>query len=253
MRNSWILPPLDPCLSHGEVDIWRIELDQAVGVIQELRMILASEEEARAARFHSPVHRDRFIVGRGSMRLILGRYLGRLAESLNFEAGPQGKPSLARPSRDSWPEFNLSHSQGLAVLAVTLGRRVGVDLEALRPVPDIERLVARFFSPSERTAFLNVAPERRLSAFFRAWTRKEAYIKAIGTGLATSLESFDVGVDRHSPPGLLRVADQPDEPGRWTMLDFDPGAAFLGSLVVEGPVSHLRHYAADPASMASVR
>ena len=221
------LPPLG-----RDVHAWRIILDRPEWSIEDLKPILSDTERTRAARFYAARDRDRFIVGRGMLRTILGRYLGIAPDRLTFDAGPHGKPGLV--GEHGGLEFNLTHSHGLAVLAIAVGRRVGVDIESIRPVREIENLVVRFFSPRERAEFVTVAPDRKLAAFFQAWTRKEAYIKAIGTGLATPLDSFDVGVDPDSAPGLIGVKGKPDEPGRWTMRDFDPGAGFLGAIVVEG-------------------
>jgi 4'-phosphopantetheinyl transferase len=221
----------------GDMHVWRIVLDRSDAIIARLKSILSDDERARAARFYAQRDRERFIIGRGSLRTILGRYLGVAPDHLDFAAGPHGKPGLIGEHRGL--EFNLTHSQGLAVLALATGRRLGVDIESVRPVREMEGMVVRFFSPFEREAFQAVPPDRRLDAFFRAWTRKEAYIKAIGTGLATSLDSFDVGVDPASPPGLIEVRQGGEAADVWTMLDFDPGQGFFGSLVVEGPIVQL--------------
>ncbi len=223
------LPPLSE-----DVHVWRIVLDRSEARIRQLRSVLSDDEGTRADRFYAARDRDHFVVGRGSLRTILGRYLGVSADRLTFKAGPFGKPMLSGEWQDTQLEFNLSHSKGLAVLALAGGRRVGVDIEAVRPIREMDGLVMRFFSTNEQEAFLKVPIERRPAAFFRTWTRKEAYIKAIGTGLSTPLDSFDVGVDHDSAPGLLAIRDLPDEPARWTMRDLDPGGEFMGSLVVEG-------------------
>ncbi len=169
--------------------------------------------------------------------MLLGRYLDAAPERLEFRYGPQGKPSLPE---DRSLRFNLAHSHDLALLAVTEGREVGIDLEGLRPLADAEQIIARFFSPRERAEFLALPAPERLVAFFRGWTRKEAYIKARGLGFAMPLDAFDVALAPGVASRLLRVESSPDEPGRWSFRDLAPGPGFLAAMAVEGTGWRLR-------------
>jgi 4'-phosphopantetheinyl transferase len=220
-------------LSSRDVHLWRIPFEQTDDVCDRLTTFLSIKEKARADRFVQAIHRRNFRVGRGALRAILADYLSAEATEIEFDQGPQGKPALAGRWGDSGLQFNLTHSGGLAVLGVCRDRAIGVDIEAIEPRQELERLVTRFFAPHEVEEFLGLPEELRVAGFFRTWTRKEAYIKAIGTGLYTPLESFDVGVHPESRPGLLRVAHRPDDVELWQMADFDPGGDYMGSIVVE--------------------
>jgi 4'-phosphopantetheinyl transferase len=241
MRDAldWPGPPKDLALSRDEVHVWRIALEPPEAVVSQLATVLAADEQARAARFLAPIHRTRFQVGRALLRTILGRYLSIEPARLEFNYGPQGKPSLAGDVR-----FNLAHSKDLALLAVTQAREIGVDIEALRPLDDAERIVARFFSAREQAAFFRVAPELRQEAFFRGWVRKEAYIKAIGKGLSLPLGDFDVTLAPGEPPRLLHVEGQPREPERWSLAEIDPGPGFMGAVAIDGTGWRLHGFAA---------
>jgi 4'-phosphopantetheinyl transferase len=227
---AWEPPPLVPTASAAEVHTWRFPLEPAEEVVARLRSTLSEEEATRADRFRAAADRGRYIVGRGSLRAILGLYLGERPDRLAFGLGPHGKPALIGPRI----EFNLSHAGGLGLLAVALGRRVGVDVEPIRPIDSMDGIVARFFSGRERSDIAALPPDRRLDAFFRTWTSKEAYLKATGLGLTFPLEGFDVESNPAAPPRLLAVSGQPDEPARWTLHDLEPGPGYVGTLAVEG-------------------
>ncbi len=236
--------PYEITASHQEVHVWRIGLEQPEEVVRELRNQLSDDECRRADRFYAETHRARFVVGRASMRTVLGRYLGEEPARLNFPTNPQGKPGL----EGTRLEFNLSHSANLAVLAVTLERRVGIDVEQLRPMPEEDRIAARFFSAPECEAFLKLPAARRNAAFFSIWTRKEAYIKAIGLGLAMPLDRFDVPAHDEFLNELVPVLSRSDEPGSWMLRDFSAGEGYLGAIVAEGLDWAVRLFAFDPAS-----
>lgn len=215
-------------LGPTEVHVWRVDLDRPASGIASL----SDEERARAARFHADRDRLRFTAGHATLRSILGLYVGCRPEELAFEIGLQGKPALADP-RWAGIAFNLSHSDGVAVVAVASRRRVGVDVEAVRPMADRDAIVARFFSARERADFARLPEALKTPAFFRVWTSKEAYIKAIGTGLSTPLDGFSVAVDPREPPALREVEGRPDEPTRWMIRDLVLGEGYAGAVMVE--------------------
>ena len=225
--QSWGIPPRNPALATGEVHAWRVALDRpGPGPTSTL----SEEERSRADRFRAAVDRERFVAARSALRAILGRYLGARPEDLSFAVGPHGKPGLI----GAGVEFNLSHSGGIAVVAVATGRGVGVDVEIIRPMGERDSIVARFLSRRERDEFATLPEPIRHDAFFRAWTCKEAYIKAIGTGLATPLDGFSAAVDPREPPRLLQVAGDADEAGRWSIRHLELGAGYAGAIVAEG-------------------
>jgi 4'-phosphopantetheinyl transferase len=232
--DPWADPPPELPPLGDDLHAWRIALEPPPGVVDRLAALLSPDERARADRFRFEADRDHFLVARGSLRSILARYTGIDPGRLRFRLGEFGKPELGADDGGDRLRFNLSHSGTLALLVVAAGRRVGVDLERLRPMADAERIAARFFSAREQSELRALPEPERLAAFFRVWTRKEAYIKAIGTGLATPLDGFAVSLAPGEPPRLLDVAGRPEEAARWAMLDFRPGSDYLGAAAVEG-------------------
>jgi len=233
---DWAPGPNSPMLKGEHVHVWRFNLDnQTPETLEQMRTWLSAEECARVDRFHRPRDGVRFLVGRAAMREILARYLGTTPDRLCFSKGPFGKPSIAEPN-PSRIQFNLSHSHGQGALAVSQGRELGIDIELIRPMESMDAIANRFFSATENQVYLSLAEVDRPLAFFRIWTRKEAYLKGTGTGISVPLDSFDVSVRPDERPSLLRVANQPGEVERWSMLEFWPEPKALVSLAVEGPV-----------------
>ena len=210
---SWLTAPRVVDLSGGVVHVWRFTLDPPVSLLARFEPTLNDDEHQRANRFRTETLRRRFLAGRGGLRAILGAALGCPPGEVAFAYGDHGKPRLAGADFGAF-EFNLAHSHGLALCAVSLGRVLGVDLEAIRPLENAERIIGRFFSPREQAEFLALPVPERQSAFFRGWSRKEAFLKATGTGLSTALDSFDVTLC--AVAGLLRVGDDPSEALRWS-------------------------------------
>lgn len=221
---------------EGEIQLWLADLDRPPVPLPRLEALLDPDEHARAARFRFRVHRDRYTVGRGLLRILLGRATGRPPESLVFRYGVKGKPFLADPPPD--PEaalqFNLSNSANGVLIAVARGGEVGVDIEALRPMDDATELVERFFAPSERSTFSRLPPEERTTGFFSGWTRKEAYVKARGDGLSLPTTEFEITLGPREPARLERFEREPEEVGRWSFAAFEPARGFLGALAIEG-------------------
>ena len=218
----------------AQVDVWLADLEPAEVVVERYLTILTVDERARAGRFHFPRDARRWIVARGTLRAILGDRLRIDPRDVRFIHGEYGKPELAEAFAGSGLRFNLSHSGGLALCAVVRHCRVGVDIERLRPVPDLETIAERTFSPREREALRQLPPELRHEAFFNCWTRKEAYIKAIGRGLAHPLDRFSVSLAPGAPPRLETVDDDPREAEAWSVEAFVPSAGYAAALVVEG-------------------
>jgi 4'-phosphopantetheinyl transferase len=208
-------------LSLAEIHLWSQSL--AVPAV-EFANLLAPDERERAARFRFDVHRNRYIVGRGRLRQILGGYLGIDPAGIVFAVGDHGKPSLAGGGE---LRFNLSHTGDLAVYAVTLEREVGVDVEQIRDLKE-DGIPERFFSKSEVTALRSLPRAQQPEAFFNCWTRKEAYVKAHGHGLSIALDSFDVTLRPGDPARFLRNAEG------WSMEAFRLQPDFVGAVVAEG-------------------
>lgn len=220
-------------LLSGEVHVWRMPLEQPARYVHQLLQFLSADEQTRAAKFHFERDRRRFIVARGALRIILGSYLGIDPRHLRFGYGSHGKPYLLDPCCCAI-RFNLAHSYELALYAFTREREVGVDIEYIHPMPDIEQIAESFFSVSENAALHKLPVNQRLEAFFNCWTRKEAYIKAIGDGLTQPLDQFQVSLAPGEPPQLLRVEKDSNEVSRWRIEALDPAPRYVAALAVEG-------------------
>lgn len=226
----------------GEVHVWRIRLEQPAEAQQRFLHTLDEEERERAGRFHFEKHRRQFVVGRGALRTLLARYLQTRPEAVRFSYGPYGKPILDGEHRNSSLRFNASHSGDLAVYAFVQDYEVGIDVEYLSREFASEEIAQRFFSAYEVQMLSTLPATEKTAAFFRCWTRKEAYIKAIGSGLSHPLDTFDVTLAPGEPPALLRVQRDPESVRRWSMFDLDVGHGYAAALIVEGSGHRLQKF-----------
>jgi 4'-phosphopantetheinyl transferase len=235
--SVWTEPPDTPSLTTGEVHVWRISLEQDRSRLQKFQRMLEQPELERASRFHFEKHQRHFVVGRGFLREVLGRYLAKDPGGLRFVYGAYGKPSLAG---EQGLRFNMSHSNEVALLAVARDNELGVDVEHVREDFASEDIARRFFSRTEVETFNSLASHEQVAAFFRCWTRKEAFIKVIGKGLSQPLDGFDVTLAPGDPASLLRVED--DDASRWALSDIDVGAGYAGALAIEGNVQTVKFW-----------
>ncbi len=237
----WPKAPLNPVLANDEVHIWCIDLDDPVDDAGTMpgSSHLSGDEQARAARFRFERVRRRFIAGRGQLRMILGRYLNLSPGELKFKYLPAGKPELMD---EESLRFNLSNSEGTALVAVTRNLEVGIDLESIHPFPDLLQVAQQFFAQSERVELEALPADQRLEVFFRVWTRKEAYLKARGDGLSTPLDQFSVSLAPETPSRLLTSNIGPAELSRWVLHTLTPIPGFTGTLAVEGQSVGIVHW-----------
>jgi 4'-phosphopantetheinyl transferase len=230
------------------VDIWRWQLDVSRDGFSRFTAILGDSELARAACFRHERDRLRFIAGRGGLRHIISCYLGVPAKRLAFTVNAFGKPRLS--ARQPPLHFNLSHSGDMAVLAVSDRYHVGVDIEEILPLR--EDVAGRFFSAMERHALGLMPPEKYLGAFYRCWTRKEAFVKAHGAGLSFPLDAFDVSVHAAGEPQLLRLDGDREAAAQWRLLDVALPPSFVGTVAAltanNDIVLRYRDYEADLGS-----
>lgn len=222
-------------LSGQRIHLWAARLDPPAWRVEELARLIDPDERARAERFRFDVHRRRFIVGRGFMRIVVGAYLGVDPAGLVWSYGPKGKPYLAEPTAGAPLHFNLSNSEELALLGVNRVREIGVDVEHLRPLSDMEALAERFFSASESKTLLALPPELRSRGFFNCWTRKEAYLKAVGDGLSAPLDRFDVTLVPGEEPKMVTLEGDPERAARWSLYHLEPAQQYLGAVAIEEP------------------
>ena len=227
----------------SEIHVWLASLTVNPATTARLGSDLSDEERQRASRFHFDRDRNRYITGRGILRTILAQYLELHPTEIEIRTGDHGKPQLCsdRPGR---LDFNVSHSEDIAVIAVGWDRNIGVDVEKVRLDIDYEEVARSFFSANETEALKRLSTEGTAEAFFSCWTRKEAYVKAIGCGLYLPLDSFDVSVEPGTPARFLRGVD-----ARWQIVSFLAQRGYPAALVYDGSPADVRFVAVDPQSI----
>ena len=232
-KQQWTISSRHLSLSENQVHVWRVFLNAAQEVRDRLEAVLSEEERRRASQFYFERDRHRWIIARGTLRMLLSHYLHLPPEKLLFAYNEYGKPALA-PSHESRLEFNLSHSRDVALYALTHGRQVGVDVEYMKDDIAYDELAQVSFSPNEQALLRSLPLEAKRKAFFNCWTRKEAYIKARGLGLSLPLHLFDVSLLPSEPIALLASREDPGEVKRWTFQNLYPGTGYAAALAVEG-------------------
>ena len=222
-------------LSPGEIHLWAVRLDPPPQQVERLGLPLSNEEWQRANRFRFEQHRRQYLVGRGALRTLLAAYLGIFPERVRFTYGPRGKPFLAdQAAGEGSLFFNLSNSSELALVGFVRGAEIGVDVEFMKPMSDLEQIAERFFSLSERETLRGLPHEKKPEGFFNCWTRKEAYLKAMGEGLAAPLDSFDVTLAPGEPPRMLTLQGDAERAARWCFQCFRPAEEYIAALAIEG-------------------
>lgn len=232
MILNWTTPPGGVQVIANQVHVWRAAIDQSLNRIDSLQKLLSEEEQKRAQRFVFQKDRNRFILARGLLRTLLGRYLEIGPEKVNFIYNSFGKPDLAEIKTEI--RFNLSHSRNIILLAFTRNRHVGVDVEYIREDFAEMPIAERFFAPQEVAELQSLPDDQRTLAFFNCWTRKEAYIKAVGKGLSIPLDEFRVSLRPDQPAALLFNKKDNAETSRWRMETLDPGPDYVGAVAVDG-------------------
>ena len=229
------LVPRLPALRWNDVVVVEVKLDIPEVGRHRLESILNAEECERAARFAFTQDRRHYQIAHAALRLVLAHYLDEDPRALGFERSIYGKPRLVHRQTPHL-EFNLSHSAGRALIVVSIGRDVGVDIEVHRPDVDIHALARQVLSDAEQRAFAAVQAEHRHAAFFRAWARKESFVKAIGEGLTCPLASFDVSLDDEIESALLACRHLPAGATRWTTVPLDVGSGAAAALTAFAPL-----------------
>jgi 4'-phosphopantetheinyl transferase len=215
-------------LTSHEVHLWVGELEAHGAELPRLAETLSPDELARAACFRFHRDREQFIVSRGLLRAILAKYLRIAPEALRFCYGAFGQPMLAQGAI----KFSVAHTAGVVIHAFTLGRRIGIDIECLERTAEADELVECHFTPAERINFHALCPEQKRKAFFRGWTRKEAYLKATGEGLTRPLSQIEVR-PAATPPAMLLLTDGRREAG-WSFWELAPVPGYLATVVAQG-------------------
>jgi 4'-phosphopantetheinyl transferase len=228
----WPIPPSQHALAARDVHVWAAHLDIRLEALAHFAAFLCDEEQERAARFRFEKHHNRFIAARGILRSLLATYLDCAPDELQFEYGPNGKPALSGQFARSGLSFNLAHSEDLALIAMSHLGPLGVDLEHIRPISDTDKLVERFFSSRENALFGALPDEQKNTAFFNLWTRKEAWLKATGEGIAHSLNRVEVTFLPDEPAQFLALPEKPGLKSDWVLQELTPATGFVGAVAL---------------------
>jgi 4'-phosphopantetheinyl transferase len=222
----------------GTIEIWTTILRASAEDIERFSTLLSPDERARQARMLAGAVRDRFTIARATLRLLAARYLGIQSPDVEFSYGPRGKPAFAAAG-DEDLHFNLAHSEDVAVYAFARGYEVGVDVEHVRETPDMDRIARRFFATDECAALESVGSRDRARAFYLAWTRKEAYVKAVGDGLHIPLDSFSVTLRPGEEARLIGFDSDSKFARHWNLHHFEVEPGFVGAVAYRGPRQQL--------------
>ena len=214
------------------VQVWTIDLESNCPLVTDFRGLLSKDEIARADKFLFEKGRNEFTITRGALRTLMGSYLGVAPTELRFSYSAHGKPGLEGDFRNA-AEFNVSHSDGMAIVCIAQQSRLGVDVEKVRLDFEHQRIAERFFSDHEREQLRHLPAREIPYAFFRCWTRKEAFIKALGEGLSHPLHQFDVELRAEEPARLLSTRPNAAEASRWLVFDIPVPAGYLAALAME--------------------
>jgi len=223
-----------PLPGDGEIHVWRIRLDQPVDEVARLSALLSADECERASRYRVDEVRREYIVGRGALRVILGAYLGISPQQVAFIYEQHGRPLLAESLRGFGLSFNLTNARDLALAAFVHGRGIGIDLESNRRRVELRDVARHFFSPAECAVLFALPETLQRQGFLNAWTRKEAYLKARGTGLSRPLDRFEVSLAPDEPARLLSDATDPGAERLWSLVALQGLPGYTAALAVEG-------------------
>jgi len=249
-KKTFNFENMDMELNKNEVHIWHFDLDKFNKDKTLMEKILSQDELSRANAFHFEKDRKNFVCGRGLLRLLISKYSGISPELINLEYGDFGKPVLKKTQNSNSIYFNLSHSGDFIVFGFTLKSKIGIDIEFLEPKPDLIELAEKYFSLYEYKILDTLSEEQKIEAFYNCWTRKEAFIKAIGKGLSFPLKSFAVSL---TPGEETKIVKFPREERKITedlFLDsFEDSSHLVGAVAVLGVVNKVKHFKLDDHSL----
>ena len=234
VHSAWPDPPTNPKLLPDVVHVWSICLDVHPGPLDQLCELLSYDEGERAKQFHFNRHRNRYKACRGRLRQILAGYLGCCPKSVHFQYGPYGKPSLGNAHGRCDIRFNVSKSDELALVAVANSRDVGIDVERIRTVSDGKQIVQRYFSAEEQREFESLPASQQNLAFLHLWTRKEAVLKAMGTGLSMKLDQLTVTASPHGPVRVVTIDGGKHAKTQWQIARIELTEQYVGALASQG-------------------
>jgi 4'-phosphopantetheinyl transferase len=231
-----------PKLLTHQVHLWCASLEQSSDKVCQLAQTLSADESARANRFRFRQHQENFVVSRGFLRQILSRYLNLEATELQFFYNKNGKPFLANTLTENRLSFNLSHSGKVVLYAMVWNDEIGIDVEEIKFIPEFEGLIKNFFADEEKETILSLEPNQRLQAFFHGWTRKEAYLKAVGTGLSLSPADIQVSLESTKEAKLLKISGDSQIALKWCLKSLAPAEGYVGAIAIPNQQWHFEYH-----------
>ena len=235
---DWSPAEQPPTLESGALHVWQIALQQPASTMERLADSLDAAERARAARFAFVRDRERFLVAHGALREIVGRYLACAPSAVAFHHSAQGKPEIVEPGNPATGalRFSLAHSGEIALISVTSIGATGVDVEQTRSDVEALAIAERFFATEEQDALRAQPEDRRAAYFYRLWTCKEAYLKAVGVGLTAPLQEIIVRFGAPAGVSIALMGASAASVGRWSLAELAPGAGYAGAVAVDGRI-----------------
>lgn len=228
----WQLAPLNLNLELNEVHIWLVDLDFNLDLVDQLNNILCEDEQIKARKFRFEYLQNRFITTRANLRIILSKYLTISPQNIVFNYGEKGKPSLVKNINPEAIEFNVSHSENLALYSFIKQKKIGIDIEKIRDNCEVENLAQRFFTNNEYQIISRLRGRKQLQAFFQAWTSKEAYLKATGEGLGGGLDKIEINLENEARK-ILSIKDNQHLLENWTLHKIDINQDYIATLALE--------------------
>lgn len=242
---TWETPPTIFELPEDEVHLWGMNLQISDDLVENYSQTLSEDEILRANRFHFDYLRRRYIVARGQLRYLLGHYLGLISREICFKYSEKGKPSLDLPDLSLKIEFNLSHSEEIALFGFRKKGLIGVDVEKPRQITDVKAIAQRFFCQEEGALIEALEGKEQINAFFQLWTAKEAYLKAMGGGISAGLDKVQIKWQQGEIMGLLINDPLLSLNRSWQCISFDLKKEYIGAVVTEGKKERIRCFWVD--------
>lgn len=241
-RPLWGPPPSHLELETQDVHLWLISFERIADTIGEMSRLLSHDEGTRAARFYFERDRRRFILSRGILRMLLALYLSVDPHKVRFCPGTYGKPNLGDEHFDSGVQFSLSRTRRFSLLGITRGRSIGVDIEEIRPMQDVEQLASQIFSQNENLEWDSLPNQLKETAFFRGFVCKEACIKAMGMGFFQPPEQVEFSLEPKISRTVARINGCVAEASRWSLLEIQPADGHVAALVNEHGTCRISYY-----------
>jgi 4'-phosphopantetheinyl transferase len=238
----WPRPLRHVQLNANEIHVWCAAISSFRGKIRSFEVILSPDEQERATSFRFSQHRDSYVIRRGILRTILSRYLRRAPSEIEFSYGSTGKPTITKPTELGSLHFNDSHSEDLAIYAMARACDVGVDVEYLKPIPNLKDILPSCFSPREIERLRNLTAERQVEAFYTGWICKEAVLKATGEGIGRGMTHLEVLVNFSHETEILEIRRESEGLPNWLLRSVRPAAGYLAAIAYQHPELNLTFY-----------